>query len=175
MYSVEQEAYISFLQQKEQDLLEKQCGCKYSEVKAACKRVKTAVKYICTRFGKIKYRFTYIKDEVGRLFSPLLEYLGIEKYQHMSQDLKNRLKDKASKMTYADAAEDIGNSFGFLITRQGLWRINQETQKTGFSKPDKSHSILLADGTKVRSNKGGHHEPRVALAPAGRDGLTKEI
>ncbi len=98
------------------------------------------------------------------MFSPLLEYLDIEKYQHMSQDLKNRLRDKASKMTYADAAEDIANSFGFLITRQGLWRINQETEKLGFTKPDKSHSILLADGTKVRSNKGGHHEPRVALA-----------
>ena len=142
MYSVEQEAYICFLQQKEQDLVKEQCGCKHSRAKAACKLVKTAVKYICTRFGKIKYRFTYIKDKVGRLFSPLLEYLGIKKYQHMSQDLKNRLRDKATKMTYADAAEDIANSFGFHMTRQGLWRINQETEKIGFIELDKRHSIL---------------------------------
>jgi len=164
MYSVEQEAYIFFLQQKEQTLLEEYCGGRYSRVNSVYKRIKTAAKYVYTRFGKIRYCFVYVKNQAGKIFSPLLEYLSIDKHQHMSKDLRNRLRDKASKMTYAEAVEDIANSFGFQLHRQTLWRLNQSSEELVFVKPDKNHVILLADGTKVRSNNGKHHEPRVVMS-----------
>lgn len=164
MYITEQEAYIAFLQQKEQELLETCCGRRYSRVTSTCRRIKTRVRRICTRFGAIVYRFVYLRDKLGRVFSPLLEFLDIRKYQHMSDDLKNRLRDKASKMTYADAVEDIANSFGFRIHRQTLWNMSQEAGGPAFAGPGERHVILLADGTKVRSNRGGHHEPRVVMS-----------
>lgn len=164
MYLTEQEGYIGFLQEKERCLVEACCGKKYSRANVGCRRVKTGVKHICTRFGKIVHRFVYVKDGLGRVFSPLLEYLGIPRYQHMSNDLKNRLRDKASKMTYSDSVEDIANSFGFSMHRQTLWRLNQKPGKLLFVKPDKGHVICLADGTKVRSNQGGHHEPRAVMS-----------
>lgn len=164
MYLTEQEAYISFLQQKEQELVENFCGRRYSRVKAAYRRIKTRVKRIQTRFAEFSYNFVYIKDKLGRVFSPLLEFLDIRKYQHMADDLKNCLRDKASKMTYADAVEDIANSFGFRIHRQTLWKMNQEAGGPAFVEPDERHMILLADGTKVRSNRGGHHEPKTVMS-----------
>ncbi len=164
MYLTEQEAYITFLQQKEQELLGTRCGRRYSRAKVAYRRIKTRVKHIHTRFGEIIYRFVYVRDTLGKVFSPLLEYLDIGRYQRMSNDLKNRLRDKASKMTYADAVEDTANSFGFRIHRQTLWRINQESEVPTFAEPGESHRICLADGTKVRSNRGGHHEPKVVMS-----------
>lgn len=161
---IERESFIAFLQQKEEALLEEFCGKKHCGEKSVCKRIKTRVRQIYTRFGKIVYRFVYIKNKAGKVFSPLLKHIGISKHQHMSKDLKNRLRDKASKMTYAEAVEDIANSFGFNLHRQTLWRMNQTSEELVFVKPDKSHVILLADGTKARSNKGGHHEPRVVMS-----------
>ena len=150
----------------EEKLVEESCGRKYSRVKVAYTRAKTRVKTICTRFGKIAYRFAYVKDKAGRFFSPLLAYLGIAKHQHMSKDLKNRLRDKASKMTYADSVEDIANSFGFRIHRQTLWRIVQDLggPPAAIVRPDAGHAICIADGTKVRSIRGGHHEPKAVMS-----------
>lgn len=164
MNITEQESYICFLQDLEGKLVEKLCGEKYSRVKSACRRAKTQAKQICTKFGKIRYRFAYVKDKTGRLFSPLLEHLGIPTYKRMSDDLRDLLRDKASKMTYADAAEDIANSFGFRLHKQTLWRMNQEPGGLAFVEPDEGHSILLADGTKIRSNRGGHHEPKAVMS-----------
>lgn len=164
MNITEQESYICFLQDLEEKLVEKLCGERYSRAKSACRRVKTRVKRICTRLGKFDYRFVYVRDKIGRLFSPLLEYLGIPKYKRMSDDLRDLLRDKASKMTYADAAEDIANSFGFSLHKQTLWRMNQESEGLTFVEPDEGHIVLLADGTKIRSNQGGHHKPKAVMS-----------
>ena len=146
--------------------MEESCGRKYSRAKAAYTRAKTRLKTICTRFGTIAYRFAYVKRKAGGFFSPLLEYLSIPKHHHMSKDLRNRLRDKASKMTYADSVEDIANSFSFQIHRQTLWRIVQESGGPPIiiEESNAEHAICIADGTKVRSTRGGWHEPKAIMS-----------
>lgn len=163
MELLEQQGYISFLQQTEARLLEACCGKKNARIKREQYRAKTVKRRLLTRFGEIRLTVTYVKGVAGNFFSPLLEWLGIKKYQCMPEELKDVLRDKASKMTFADTAEDILNSFGFQISRQQVWKITQEKQLQ-ITKSNDAHKVLLADGTKIRSNKKGHHEPRAVLS-----------
>lgn len=163
MILLEQEAYISLLRQQEDRLLEEFCGKKYDRIERKCNRVKTGIRRICTRFGEIILKITYIKNAAGEFFSPLLQFLGIRKYHRIPEDLENRIRDKASKMTYRDTAEDVSNSFNFQISRQKVWRINQSNNPVAVTS-SKSHKVLLADGTKIKSNKGGHLNARAIIS-----------
>jgi len=163
MISIEREAFISFLQQLEPRLLEQCCGEKYARIPRKCRIAKTVVRRICTRFGKITLKITHVKNTLGEFFSPLLQVLGIRKYQHIPKDIENRIRDKACKMSYRDVAEDVRNSFEFKISRQEVWRINQSNNPVPISS-SKSHKILLADGTKIKGINGGHLEPRALMS-----------
>lgn len=164
MYSIELQSFFSFLLGKEQELLSELCGERYSREEREVKRIKTCSRVIFTKFGEIRKHFVYVKDVTGRIFSPLLDFLKIEKYQHMSKDLKNQLRDKACKMTYRDSKEDVLNSFGLNISAMTIWKINQQQNGFKIVKPSKKHKILLADGTKIKHNKGGHLEPRAVMS-----------
>lgn len=163
MISIERDAYICFLGQLEGGLLEQYCGKKYARVGRDCRIVKTVMRTFCTRFGEITLKITHVKNAVGEYFSPLLRFLGIGKYQRIPEDLENRIRDKACKMSYRDTAEDVLNSFEFGISRQKVWRINQSNNPIAVASP-KNHEVLLADGTKIRSNNGGHLEPRAIMS-----------
>ena len=163
MISIEQEAYISFLQQLEFRLLEQYCGEKYSRIHKECRIAKTVMRRICTRFGEITLKITHIKNAVGEFFSPLLQSMGIRKYQRIPEDLENRIRDKACKMSYRDAAEDVRNSFEFPISRQWVWKINQLNNPVPVAS-SKNHKVLLTDGTKIKGNKGGHLEPKAIMS-----------
>lgn len=163
MNLLEQQGYICFLQQTESSLLEAYCGKKHARIKRNHRRVKTVTRQLLTRFGKITLKITYIINRAEQVFSPLLRRMGIKKYQRMSEELQNILRDKASKMTYADTAEDLFNSFNLQINRQQVWRINQQ-KELAITSNNASHRILLADGTKTRCNKGGHLEPRAVMS-----------
>jgi len=163
MLLLEREAYISFLQQLELNLLEQYCGEKYARINRECRIAKTVVRRICTRFGEIIMKITQIKNAAGEYFSPLLRLLGIGKYQRIPKDIENRIRDKACKMSYRDAAEDVHNSFDFGISRQVVWKINQSNNPVPVAS-SASHKILLADGTKIKSNKKGHLEPRAIIS-----------
>jgi hypothetical protein len=163
MLLLEQEAYISFLRQLESRLLEQYCGEKYARITRECRIVKTVVRRVCTRFGEITLKITHVKNAAGEFFSPLLQAMGISKYQRIPTDIENRIKDKASKMTYQDTAEDVHNSFELEISRQKVWKINQANNPIAVTS-SKNHKVLLADGTKVRSNKGGHLEPKAVMS-----------
>lgn len=164
MNTIEQVAYISHLQLTQGQLMEKYCGKKYARKKRAfVKRVKTVKRTLLTMCGKITLIVEYIKDKSGKLVSPLLQLLGVKKYQRMPEDLKDKLRDKASKMTYAETAEDAYNSFSININRQIVWRLNQE-KKLRITQNNASHKILLADGTKVKHNKTGHLEPQAIMS-----------
>jgi len=163
MNLLEQQGYICFLQQTECSLLEAYCGKRYARVEMDCCRVKTVMRQLLTRFGKITLKITFIINKAGEIFSPLLKWMGVKKYQRMPEDLKDVLRDKADKMTYADAAEDVFNSFSIPVSRQFVWRVNQQKQ-LAIVDSDDGHKILLADGTKTRCNKGGHLEPRALMS-----------
>ena len=152
--------------EKEKILTEKLCGKRYSTEKADFKRCKTQKKTILTRFGKIRRAFIYVKDKIiGRIFSPLLEWLEIPPHQRLSRDFKQVLSRKASRSTYQLGVEDIQDSFGFSISRQTLYAYVKQACPgiTCIGEPDPSHSILIADGgTKVgNGKKTKHHGVRV--------------
>jgi len=163
MILLEQAAYISFLWHVENLLLEETCGKKYERIERKAWRAKTVKRKICTRFGEITLKITRVKNSVGEYFSPLLQILGIGKYRRIPKDIENRIRDKACKMSYRDTAEDIRNSFDFEISRQKVWEINQLNNPVPVTS-SASHKVLLADGTKVKNNNGGHLEPRAIIS-----------
>ena len=150
--------YLILLEEREKSLVNELCGNKYSREKREFKRYKTRVKTIYTRFGKIKKRFVYVKNENGKPFSPLLEWLGIKKNQHISEDFKQILADKPSKMTYRKSAEDVRNSFNFSVSSMTLHKYVKETNSSVQveQEPDLHHQVLLADGTKVKGSMMKH-------------------
>ncbi|MFH1439504.1 MAG: hypothetical protein ABIG89_02995 [Candidatus Woesearchaeota archaeon] len=144
------DAYIRFLQKKEQNLL-KSLGLKI---------IKTQKKIFFCEAGKIEYMFKYVKCLEGNIYSPLREYLDLGSYQNMSLDFKNKLMMKASMTTYRKAVEDINNSFGFSLSRKTLnkYVIESCSEIDLIQEPAYEQNILIADSTKVRNGKGGHHE-----------------
>lgn len=148
--------YISFLKEKEGELISE----------TGYKRIKTQKKTFFSEQGKITYPFVYVKPDNGRSFSPLREYLGIGKYQNMSPDFRNKLVMKASRTTYQKAVEDITDSFRFKISKKTLNRyvINTAGNLEITQEASDEQNVLLADSTKVRDGKGGHHEVMAVMS-----------
>lgn len=140
--------YINFLQTRE------------SELFIDNKIVKTQKKVFFCEFGRIEYSFRYTKGIDGKLYSPLRQYLRLNKYESMSQDFKNKLIMKASRTTYQKAVEDINDSFGFSISKKTLNRyvIAGCNKIEVVQTPSQEQNILIGDSTKVRKVHGGHHE-----------------
>jgi hypothetical protein len=152
----EQDWFISFLKEKENQLIS-ECGFK---------RVKTQKKLFYCEQGRFNYAFVYVKCSDGSIFSPLREYLGIGKNKKMSSDFKQKLIMKASRTTYQKAVEDIHDSFTFWIGKKTLNRyvISDANQLEICEKPQEGQNVLIADSTKVRNGKGGHHEVMGAIS-----------
>ena len=142
--------YLSFLQDKEKKLIEE----------LGFKRIKTQKKIFYCEQGKIVYSFVFVKPESFPAFSPLRRFLGIEKYQNMSEDFKNKLIMKATRTTYQKAIEDIHESFSFWISKKTLNRyVIESTERVNvIQEAEEDQNILLADSTKARNGKKGHHE-----------------
>ena len=148
--------YISFLKKKEYELI----------LDLGYKRVKTQKKIFFCEHGKIVYSFVYVKPDNGCSFSPLREYLGIGRFQNMSLGFRNKLVMKASRTTYQKAVEDISDSFSFAISKKTLNRyvINIAGKLDITQEASDNQNILLADSTKVRDGKGGHHEVMAVMS-----------
>lgn len=150
-----QKWFISFLKTKESELISE----------SGCRRVKTQEKVFYCEQGKIIYNFVYVQGTNG-LISPLREYLGIGKYQNMSLDFKQKLIMKASRTTYQKAIEDIHDSFEFWIAKKTLNRYVIKDRKSVeiCTEPEEGQDVLVADSTKVRNGKKGHHEVFAAIS-----------
>ena len=148
--------YLSFLKEKEKSLISQ----------LPCKRIKTQKKTFYSEQGKIRYGFVYVKLEDGEVISPLRKYLGLGKYQNMSRDFRNKLVMKASRTTYQKAVEDIRESFCFPISKKTLNRyvIESASKLDIIEEPAEEQNILIADSTKVRNGKKGHHEVMAVIS-----------
>ena len=148
--------YITFLQEKEEELV----------AQSGLKRVKTQKKTFFCEQGRIEYNFVYVKEEKCPSFSPLRQYLGIGSFQNMSSDFKNKLIMKASRTTYQKAVEDISDSFGFRISKKTLNRyvISSAGKLEIRQEAAEGQNILIADSTKVRDGKRGHHEVMAVIS-----------
>lgn len=148
--------YICFLKATEKELISK----------LGCRRIKTQKKTFYSEQGRIRYPFVYVKLADGKVISPLREYLGIAKYDSMSIDFRNKLIMKASRTTYQKAVEDIRDSFRFAISKRTLNRyvIGGTNGVEIIGQPTEEQNVLLADSTKVRNGKGGHHEVMAAIS-----------
>ncbi len=146
-----QNNYILFLEKKELELIQA----------TGLKIIKTQKKKFYCENGRIEHRFRYVKANEGRLYSPLRDYLGLSSYENMSQEFKAKLIMKASRTTYQKAVEDIWDSFGFTLSRKTLNRYVLSMPNDAINplqEPTSKQNILIADSTKVRNGKGGHHE-----------------
>ena len=148
--------YLSFLKDKEEKLIEE----------LGFRRIKTQKKVFYSEQGKIVYSFVYIKPENGQAFSPLRRFLELDKYKNMSEDFRNKLIMKATRTTYQKAVEDIHESFNFRISKKTLNRYVIESTKYVdlVQEAEVGQNILLADGTKVRNGKKGHHEVMAVMS-----------
>ena len=149
-----QQAYISFLQNKENELTNGK------------KIVKTQKLTFYCETGKYIYSFRYVKSSSGKLSSPLRDYLGLEKHKNMSLDFRHKLAMKASRTTYRKCSEDIHESFGFLLCAK---TINKYVKKDAINinlcqNTTDAQNILIADSTKVKNGKKGHHEVLCAIS-----------
>lgn len=148
--------YISFLKSKEKSLISELLG----------KRIKTQKKTFYCEQGKIRYPFVFVKLANNEVISPLRDYLGIGKHQNMSHDFKNKLIMKASRTTYQKAVEDIYESFHFHISKKTLNRyvIEDANKLVIIEEPSEEQNILIADSTKVRNGRKGHHEVMAVIS-----------
>lgn len=142
------EIYLAYLRSKERELL----------AKLGLKHIKTQMKKFSSEYGTFFYRFTYVRNRRGRLFSPLREYLGLGRYMMMTKDFKAKLVMKTTRTSFQKCAEDIMDSFNVSLNKKTIQRyVSQLHFKRIVEKPLPRQNILLCDSTKVRNGHKGHH------------------
>lgn len=153
-HNMEFEDYMAFLDAMEKELVEEQCGKKNGRKNVSkYRRYKTKFRTIHTCHGTITRRFVYIKSDDCEAFSPLLDYLGIEKHQHASKKFKEVCAKKASRSTYRDSSIDFMDSNNVDISHTAIWAYTKEacnglegTTESGDGDPNR---IVVADGQKL--------------------------
>ena len=170
-HDIEFEAYMAFLNEKEKELVEAECGKKNALKKSSkSRRYKTKSRKIHTAYGTIVRRFVYVINEIGDVFSPLLKYLKIEKHQHASTKFKEICAKKASRNPYRDTSIDLAESNNVDISHATIWSYSKDASDglkcTTESEPSSCdlNRVLMSDGTKAHNRDGGKHELRAVIS-----------
>ena len=111
--------------------------------------------------------FVYIQHkETKESFSPLLNCLGIEKQQHVSQKFKDICAKKASRNSYRDASIDFMDSNNVDISHTTIWTYTKEAciEFDSTTEADIDDRVIMADGTKAHSQDGGKHDIRAVIS-----------
>jgi len=109
---------------------------------------------LVTRLGTIELRVVKVRSSLdGRICSPMLDALGIRGRKY-ALDVRMLCVDAASRLSYADASEEIENTIGLSIPKRTvhsfLAEIAPKLAKANGENVKRSRStVIISDGTKV--------------------------
>jgi len=165
-----QSELVRLIEDRQERIIEKLCGPKYSR-SHPYRRGGSYTKTLVTSLGTVRFKVKRVINRINKSVSaPILESLDVKRRKY-SRDVRMKLAEFASKMTYGDASLEFETVTGIHVPKRTILSFVQETapplleaNKT-IVKPE----IVMGDTTKVRAaNSGEMNEVHVLLSDGGQ-------
>jgi hypothetical protein len=144
------------IRERQEQIIIKLCGPKYSR-QHSFKRAGSYTKKLITAIGTVKFKVQKVRSRTDNITaSPILECLGVKRCKY-SKDLRFKLAEYASKMSYEDASLEFETATGIHVPKRTIHRFVHEiaqplleTNKPK-SQPQPETASLMGDSTEVRA------------------------
>mgnify|MGYP001590656765 CR=1 FL=1 len=144
------------IEERQQLVITRLCGPKYSR-DHSFKRSGSYTKKLITAVGTINFRVQKVKSRTDNtISSPILESLDLKRRKY-SKDLRMKLAEYASKMSYQDASLEFETATGIRIPKRTIHRFVHEIAQPLLkaNKPEnqlqQETEALMGDSTEVRA------------------------
>jgi hypothetical protein len=133
------------------------CGPKYSR-DYPFKRASLYSKTLKTPLGSISFTVQKVRNRSDNaITSPILEFLDVKRRRY-SKDLRMKLAEYASKMSYQDASLEFETATGIRVPKRTIHRFVHEVapplleaNKQQHPMPKEEDATLMGDSTEVRA------------------------
>lgn len=161
---------IRLIELRQERLILRLCGPKYSR-SYPYRRGGSYWKTLVTGIGKIRFRVKkVIRREDGRVFSPILEALDVKRRKY-SRDVRMKLAEFASVMSYRDASREFETATGVHVPKRTIHSFVKEISPKLLeaNKTGDEHGIVIGDSTKIRGlGSGVMNNVHVLLSDGGQ-------
>ena len=146
------------IEERQQQIIIKLCGPKYQHNHSySFKRAGSYSKKFVTSIGTVTFKVQKVKNPKDNTFtSPILESLDL-KHRKYSKDLRIKLAEYASKMSYQDASLEFEAATGIHIPKRTIHHFVAEIApdlliaNNPQNKPEGKTKKLMGDSTEVRA------------------------
>ena len=161
---------VRLIEERQEQLILQLCGPKYSR-NYPYRRGSAYWKTLVTGIGKIRFRVKrVISKEDGRVFSPILEALDVKRRKY-SRDVRMKLAEFASVMSYGDASREFETATGVHVPKRTIHSFVREISP-GLLEANRTNDeprIVLGDSTKIRGlGSGEMNNVHVLLSDGGQ-------
>jgi hypothetical protein len=118
-------------------------------------------RYLCTRFGWIRYGRQKVRDESGggrRYCFPLDEALGLRPHQEETEWVRKRGVELACDHPYRQAAELLGEEIGEVVSHRTLHRWVQEQGEELRAEEEEVRRRVFEGGDTLEQEEGEERE-----------------
>ncbi len=161
---------VRLIEERQGELIRRLCGPKYSR-RHPCKRGSSYTKTLVTSIGKIGFRVKRVIRRVGDVVSsPILDALDVKRRRY-SRDVRMKVVEFASKMSYRDASLEFETATGVHVPERTIHSFVQEVAPPLLEagKMDEQPGMIMGDATKVRGLKSREmNRVHVLLSDGGR-------
>jgi hypothetical protein len=149
---------INQIQKSQEQIIMQLCGPKYSRKHSfKFKRAGSYTKKVTTLLGNISLKVQKVRNRIDNsIASPILEYLDLKRRKY-SKDLRMKLAEYASKMSYQDASSEFETATGIHVPKRTIHRFVQEIAprllqaSNAQNHPAEETETMMGDTTEVRA------------------------
>jgi len=142
---------VRLIEDRQERMIRKLCGPKYSR-SHQYRRGSAYTKTVVTSLGTIKFKVKKVISKADNtVYSPILEALDVKRRKY-SRDVRMKLAEFASKMSYNDSSLEFETSTGVHVPKRTIHSFVQEIAPPLLeaNKAADEPSIILGDSTEVR-------------------------
>jgi DNA-binding Lrp family transcriptional regulator len=147
---------VKRIEELQDRIILKLCGPKYSR-NHPFKRASSYTKQLRTAMGTVNFKVQKIRNpDDNAVSSPILECLDVKRRRY-SKDLRMKLAEYASKMSYQDASLEFETATGIRVPKRSIHRFVHEVAQPllqanrQHSVPKQERESVMADSTEVRA------------------------
>ena len=161
---------VRLIEERQERVVQELCGPRYSR-SHPYRRGSSYTKTLVTGIGTIRFKVKRVISKIDNsVSSPILEALDVKRRKY-SRDVRMKLAEFASKMTYQDASLEFETATGVHVPKRTILSFVQEIAPPLLeaNKMTIELGIVMGDTTKVRAQSNGEmNEVHVLLSDGGQ-------
>lgn len=161
---------VRLIEERQERIVQEVCGPKYSRSRPY-RRGSSYTKTLVTGLGTIRFRVKRVISRAdNKVSAPILEALDVKRRKY-SRDVRLKLAEFASKMSYHDASLEFETATGVQVPKRTILSFIQEIAPPllAANRTNIQSEIVMGDGTDVRALKSREmNEVHVLLSDGGQ-------